>query len=863
MAGCIGEVFRNFKIFGGKIVLERKKEKKGFIYIGSFLTASLAIMIVLIALHIYPFGEKSILIWDMKIQYVDFFCYLKDVLTGNASIAYSFSKSLGGSLVAMFGYYLSSPLNFLVLFFEKDAMQNCLVLITILKIGLCGLTFSVFLKNRFEKLNSMWIISLSCAYALSQYVVSQMSNIMWLDGVYMLPLMMLGVYKLVKKNRKTLLYSTVALSIVFNWYTGYMNCLFIPFYFLYECLIKKVIEKEKYAFKYYVKRFMEFCMIEGLAVLTTMVLFLPVILGLRQGKGEAETNIFEFAVNGKFLDIFRGFVIGSPGNNVAISLFCGTIVLIGCFAYFRTKEIRKYEKIISALFLFFLIAGIYFKPLENVWNGFRFVYSYMYRFSYVIIAFLIYLCAYVVNREKNIEKKVFSTKIILGISVLFLLLDGITAFNQKKLWVEIAILFLILCVILLKNEKIRRFSLCIILAGEMILNGILVTKPYYHMENQHYVSYVQEQQKQLDELEKYDGTIFYRIEQTLNREMNEEKTTAYFDESLVYGYNGVSHYNSAYNREVSEFISNLGYSDTKDITIYDEPILSSDSLLGVKYLLSEEEYPGWKKISEIEKYNDKLVYENPYALSLGIVVKNIDSEKIKEDNPFLYQNKIFSKIVGRNVQLFKKIEPNIEVREDGIAYTIPGTTESKGIVYGYGRFTAGNLNVYVNDIFKCKYQKWLSYLTMSIGEKSRTNTIFFQGLTQENLNDEVEFYYLDMQMFENVISELQTKQAELEYLKNGEVKFSTYAKNGESLLTTIPYEKGWEIYVNGKEVKGEKAAGIFLEIPLQNGENDVELRYHVLGIKAGSILSIGALGIFVSWMLYLNRKNKRQNKGGK
>ena len=152
---------------------------------------------------------------------------------------------------------------------------------------------------------------------------------------------------------------------------------------------------------------------------------------------------------------------------------------------------------------------------------------------------------------------------------------------------------------------------------------------------------------------------------------------------------------------------------------------------------------------------------------------------------------------------------------------------------------------------------------MSIGEKSRTNTIFFQGLTQENLNDEVEFYYLDMQMFENVISELQTKQAELEYLKNGEVKFSTYAKNGESLLTTIPYEKGWEIYVNGKEVKGEKAAGIFLEIPLQNGENDVELRYHVLGIKEGSILSIGALGIFVSWMLYLNRKNKRQNKGGK
>lgn len=843
--------------------MERKKEKKGFIYIGSFLTASLAIMIVLIALHIYPFGEKSILIWDMKIQYVDFFCYLKDVLTGNASIAYSFSKSLGGSLVAMFGYYLSSPLNFLVLFFEKDAMQNCLVLITILKIGLCGLTFSVFLKNRFEKLNSMWIISLSCAYALSQYVVSQMSNIMWLDGVYMLPLLMLGVYRFVKENKKIILYSTVAFGILFNWYTGYINCLFIPLYFLYEHILNKGISDEKYAVKYHVKSFFEFCMVEGLAVLTTMFFFFPVILGLNQGKGGVEENIFKFTVNGKLLDVFRGFVIGSPGNNTAISLFCGTIVLIGVISYFFSKGIRKREKYISAVFLIFLVASIYFKPLENIWNGFRFAYSYMYRFSYVIIAFLIYICVSVIVQEKNNVNKIFSTKIIAGIIVFLFLLDGITAFNPKKLWAEITILFVIMCVALLKNKILIRVSLCFLLVGEMVFNGALVTKTLYNMENQHYSTYVKEQLKQIDALEKYDKTTFYRIEQTLNRENNKEKTTAYFDESLAYGYNGISHYNSAYNREVSEFISNLGYSDTEDITIYDEPILSSDSLLGVKYLLSEEEYPGWKKISEIEKYNDKLVYENPYALSLGIVVKNIDSEKIKEDNPFLYQNKIFSKIIGRNVQLFKKMEPNIEVREDGIAYIIPGTTESKGIVYGYGRFTAGNLNVYVNDIFKCKYQKWLSYLTMSIGEKSKTNTIFFQGLTQENLNDEVEFYYLDMQMFENVISELQTKQAELEYLKNREVKFSTYAKNGESLLTTIPYEKGWEIYVNGKEVKGEKAAGIFLEIPLQNGENDVELRYHVLGIKAGSILSIGALGIFVSWMLYLNRKNKRQNKGGK
>ena len=59
---------------------------------------------------------------------------------------------------------------------------------------------------------------------------------MWMDGVYMLPLMMYGVWRLVKQKKGGALTATVFAAILFNWYTAYMDCLFAVLYFGYELL---------------------------------------------------------------------------------------------------------------------------------------------------------------------------------------------------------------------------------------------------------------------------------------------------------------------------------------------------------------------------------------------------------------------------------------------------------------------------------------------------------------------------------------------------------------------------------------------------------------------------------------------------
>ena len=98
-----------------------------------------------------PVGTRSLATNDAGIQYLDFFLYYKDVLTGGNSISYTFSKLLGGTDIALFSYYLASPLNLLVLFFPRDRVVSFYHLAAALKILLATAAFSVFLHGRFPQ----------------------------------------------------------------------------------------------------------------------------------------------------------------------------------------------------------------------------------------------------------------------------------------------------------------------------------------------------------------------------------------------------------------------------------------------------------------------------------------------------------------------------------------------------------------------------------------------------------------------------------------------------------------------------------------------------------------------------------------
>ena len=216
--------------------MSMKKKKGAWIYILSFLIPTIIVLGVMIYQGITPFGDSSVFIWDARLQHKDYYGYLWDVFHGNASIEFSSGKSLGGLMLGLIGFYIASPLNILLIFFEKSQIPTFMALMIVLRIGLCGLTSQFFLRKRFQ-LQTMPGLLFSTAYALMEYNVYYCRNVMWLDGVILLPLIAAGVWKLISEKRKILLWASVSLAIIANWYTGYMVCLMSGLYFIYEFCI--------------------------------------------------------------------------------------------------------------------------------------------------------------------------------------------------------------------------------------------------------------------------------------------------------------------------------------------------------------------------------------------------------------------------------------------------------------------------------------------------------------------------------------------------------------------------------------------------------------------------------------------------
>ena len=166
-------------------------------FIGTILTIILYLIYLAIA-KIAPFGENSILKSDLYKQYAEFLAYYKDVLTGKGSLFMSWNMGMGNNFYTTFAYYLVSPLNLLVVFFSKENINTFVIIATLLKLILIYNSMIAFLEYRFKN-KSKSAILFALAYTFSTYTIQYLFHIMWLDAIYMLPLMCIGVEKIFKR----------------------------------------------------------------------------------------------------------------------------------------------------------------------------------------------------------------------------------------------------------------------------------------------------------------------------------------------------------------------------------------------------------------------------------------------------------------------------------------------------------------------------------------------------------------------------------------------------------------------------------------------------------------------------------------
>ena len=378
-----------------------------------FLAAPLLVLAVLCAAFalrgIFPFGDLSVSASDMEVQYIGFFGWLSRVMHGQGSLFYSFSQGMGEGTAALLAYYLTSPLNLLAWFFTPETMPELMSWLTLIKLPLMALTCSVFLRERHGR--GLMPVLLAASYGLCGWAVAECSNIMWLDGAIMLPLVALGTWRLVGEGRCGTLFASVACAVAFNWYTGYMTCLFSVVYFFWcwadgHGKLRRRADghgkprrraaghghstRLKSAASHpFLRVGLCYAATMLLALGASLVVFLPAVLGLLGTKEGGSTTVLDA------LDLHFSYYPWNLPSSLALTtrpltdwdivppLWVPSLVVALASAALANRRAPRRGRVLVLLAVLAVGATVCVSPLDVAWSGFKGATSFFFRYAFV------------------------------------------------------------------------------------------------------------------------------------------------------------------------------------------------------------------------------------------------------------------------------------------------------------------------------------------------------------------------------------------------------------------------------------------------------------------------------------------------
>ena len=402
-------------------------------YALSFVVPFFVILFAFASNGIYPFGDVSVMMYDMPVQYAQFFGWLSNVINGDASLLYSADAGMGCGTYAQYTYYLSSPLNALVAFCDPSQVPYFFSFLFLVKIPLAAVTCLAFLRGRFAAAGAkgscatqVLAVVGAIAYSLTSYVTGYSSNIMWIDGVIMAPLACLGVYRLVRGRGCAALFASCACAILFNWYTGYMVCFFTIFYFFYEYARLRIEEGERCGLDSIADESTlggaEGCGLEGaagkkrkssghplihlglryaatmiLAVGASAVILFPTLIALLGGKGSGAglTALAGTIFSLNPFDYANFFAIGTrPGiivANATPAIVISALVLVGVAVFFADARRSRALRIAGAAIVGIPASSLVVIQLNTIWLGFVPESSYTGRMAFLLLLTMVAL----------------------------------------------------------------------------------------------------------------------------------------------------------------------------------------------------------------------------------------------------------------------------------------------------------------------------------------------------------------------------------------------------------------------------------------------------------------------------------------
>jgi len=726
------------------------------------------------------------------------------------------------------------------------------------------------------------------------------------DAVAIFPLVMLGIQQIIDKGKPWLYCVSLAVTLFSNYYMGYMVCIFsviyfFVYYFSHNKFNERFVEKYRYditdsktAFIRFFNnsklfrtalRFAFFSLLAGMLAAVSLI---PVYFALKACSATSGVFPVEYKSYFKIFDFLTNHLAGltptirSSGEDVLPNIYCGILTLILIPLYLLNKKISIKEKAIHIVLLVFFLLSFNINYLNYIWHGFHFPNDLPYRFSF-IYSFILLIMAY----KAFVDLKDYSSKnfLIIGICVMAFVVvtekEGAKNVNELSLWISIAFCAAYTLILALFKNKNYSQKIVALLLLCTCASEIAVANTGNYVMSQSHTNYLANYNDfvNVDEHVKKQDNSWYRLEQS--------NLLTRMDNSW-YNYNGSSTFSSMAYEKLSNVMRDLGFMGNYiNSYTYHPQTAVFNSMFDIKYVYDNDYSINNDDLYESVCGNDTYqAYRNKYTLPLVFgankEVKNWYTSSTV--SPFVLQEDLFSSASGvsgvfedipisyvsyNNIHEFYPDEiksghlnVNKQNSSDGASFTLEITVPKDENVYFYLKSRNVKSVTAKGDFIEKSQNMDRNFNIIDLGKCHEGETIYIEAMLDEDSGDETVSFYAAGLNLENFIKgyEALSKNA----LQNVEVtdtsvKGTVNVQKDGVLFTTIPYDEGWSVLIDGEKADYYAISEAFIGLDISSGKHTVEFRFKPKGFLTGVLITSASLVLLIA-LAVISSKSKKIRK---
>ena len=795
--------------------------------------------------------------------------YFRQQFYATGKLFPEFAANLGGGQnIYHFAYYgLYSPLILPSYLLPFVKMSDYIMAVSITGLTASVLLFYYWLKSRKTDTGTAFILSLM--FLLAGPMIGQYSGqIMFVDYMPFLCLALIGVDRYFKQEKSGLFTVSVFLMIMTSFYFSIGGMLSLVLYGLHRYFEQR--EGNRVTVRSFLRDGLCFVRSMILAVLMSGFFLVPTALALTGGRSkEQNTSFASFFIPQITVERFSYSIYG-----IGLTTLVITVLLTGLLYRKVYEKVLTYGCVIVLVipvFAYLLNGGLYIR--DKVFIPF--------------LPLLCYLISIYLEKCRKRELSFIAGMIPYIITTIFVYMarnqfvsKGIGESIWRVLLAE-SILFLI-CYVLYcalkryhkETKEILMLALPSVICLAVTMNTFYQMKPDRYVSRKLYRDVVGEQNRQAVKEALKDDDGYYRTEQMGSDDENAADLNRIWDVDQ----NITSIYSSAYNPDYQTFRQKTfgleePFRNGMMQSVSKNPVFQR--MMGVRYIVSDSDVPGY---TLVKKCGTTGIYQNKDAAPVMYATDRVMTEEEYKKLTFPYNQTAFLEyaVVGEHTE---SSDQNIMTAYEPVSLKMANNRTTGGAeqktMQQEGQKQILFLRFRVDNAHPNKdVAVWINGIRNKLSAKDHVyyneNKIFTYAVPLKDGEDNIsvtfgkgKYRLRHVQAYLGSLpersellyqSEIQVDKKQTE---DNVIQGTIRVKKDGWFITSIPYDKHFKIYIDGKETEIQKVNTAFLGCKIESGNHELKIIYHAPGTTTGKILSL--IGIAGFLLVLVREKRKQKN----